>query len=56
MPRRPHGTAALAAVALMTLLAAGAQAEVTAAASHAEALSQAQQNNQLVIIDFFTDW
>ena len=46
----------LAGAALCLLLAGAALAEPIAAESYYDALAQAKQANQLVIIDFFTDW
>ncbi len=47
----------LALTALTILAAAGvAAAQVTPAASFDEALQAARQNDQLVVVDFYTDW
>ncbi|NCQ35726.1 hypothetical protein GW813_11805 [bacterium] len=46
----------LALCALVLLVAGGAQAQVTPAESLDAALTAAQANNQLVIVDFYADW
>ncbi len=52
-----HTRIALAAVALIMLATAGsALAQATPAPSFDAALKTATSNNQLVIVDFYTDW
>ncbi len=53
--RLPRRFSALAALALLAA-AGNAPAQVTPAPSFEAALKTAQENNQLLVVDFYADW